>query len=140
MIIRLSLGDNDFTHYLEDFANGLRNRMFNCDYYPDFKEPVRNDYENVNAYSDAIIKYLNDEKKYDAERTKLMHPDARYKKGTASYRKICSEILRLWKIYANNHGMDRFTPDISIQHSFEEGWENGEVVCYFSAYDRCIVK
>lgn len=141
MIIRLTLSDNDHTQCLEEFCEGLRNRMFNCEFFPDFNRPERENYDSGKAYANALVEYLDKERAYDKERYRLMDADARYKKGTKDYNTICAEVLRLWKIFAaKDEWLARQTPLVSIQHSLEEGWENGEVVYYFTPYDKFITK
>jgi hypothetical protein len=143
MIIRLTLSDNDFTHYIEEFCLGLRDRMFNYEYIPSFSEPMVETYKgDVETYSQDWISYLERRKAYQNKRAKLMNPDNRYKKGTKEYKEICDEVRRLWKMFTEkNVGyIADEVPKVSIQHSLEEGWENGEVVYYFTPYDKYITK
>ena len=136
MIIRLTLGDNDFTSDLEDFCKRLRDRMFA------FDEPCpdNNDYPGVEEYSQAIIDWLNRRKLADETRRYLMNPDNRFSKKNKEYHQICQEVKRLWIKFAKEIDMERFVPDISIQYSLDEKWENGEVVYYFTPYDRFITQ
>lgn len=136
MIIRLTLGDNDFTSDLEDFCKRLRDRMFV------FDEPCpdKNDYPGVEEYSRAIIDWLDRRKLADETRRHLMNPDNRFSKKNQEYHQICSEVERLWSKFAEKIDMERFVPYISIQYSLDEKWENGEVVYYFTPYDQFITQ
>lgn len=141
MIIRLTFADNDHTQYIEEFCEGLRDRMFNCEFFPDFNEPKKENYDSVEAYSYALERHWDKERAYNKERVRLMNPNARYTKGTKAYNAICAEVLRLWKLFAaKDEWLARQTPTVSIQHSLKEGWENGEVVYYFTPYDKFITK
>ena len=140
MIIRLTLAESDYTHYLEVFCEGLRDRMFHHSTYPDIIEPKSEcDFNNRQEFLTAYMEYYKKCDDMDKIRKKLINPNNRYKKGTKAYKDICNEVLRLWAIFADNHSLKEI-PLVSIQHCLEEGDENGEVVYYFSAYNKYITK
>lgn len=135
MIIKLSFGDNALSHYLETFCVGLRDKMFSYDDdMPDLSMMSLS--EKISVLSKQIERY--DELK--EIRCTLMNPSNHFLRGSKEYRTICLEVKRLWGEYSKTCGMAMFTPDISIQYSLKEQWQNGEVVYYFTVYDRCIVQ
>ena len=137
MIIRLDLVENDFTGYLEEFCVGLRNRMFVMD---ESEYPIRDNYDSVESYSQAWMDYLDRKQALDKTRCHLMNPMNRFKKGTSAYKQICNEVLRLWSIYAETVDMSRWIPKVSIQYELKEQDENGEVVYYWTPYDKFITQ
>lgn len=136
MIIRLTFVDNDFTQYLEEFCEGLRDRMFAFEE----KWPECTEFSSVDEYSKAWITFLDAKKEADNTRRRLMKPDNRFTKQSKEYRQICNEVIRLWNKFAPSVDMERWTPDVSIQYSLNEECENGEVVYYFTPYDKWITQ
>ena len=137
MIIRLDLVENDFTQYLEEFCMGLRDKMFVMDKDED---PLKENYDSIESYSQAIIDYLDRKNTLYKKRCHLMKPENHFKKGSKEYKEICDEVLRLWDIYAEAVDMYRWTPKVSIQYELKEQWENGEVVYYWTVYDKFITQ
>lgn len=139
MIIRLSFGDNDITNYLEDFCKGLRNRMFTMEMKS--YDIVKEDYDSVESYSGALMKFWDEEKALEKTRCYLMWPENQFKKGSKEHKQICAEVLRLWRQFAPTVEMEGWgDPDISIQYTLKEQWENGEATYYWTAYDVCITQ
>ena len=140
MIIRLSFGDNDITNYFEDFCKGLRNRMFTVEATA-FDTVHKEDYDSVEKYSEALVKFWDEEKALEKTRYYLMDPDHKFKKGSKEHKQIREEVLRLWRLFAPTVEMDNWgDPDISIQYELKEQWENGEATYYWTAYDVCITQ
>lgn len=138
MIIRLSFSDNDITSYFEDFCKGLRNKMFVMD---DNEWPTKENYDSVEAYSQAWFDYCDRKDTLYKTRCHLMSPDNQFKKGSSEHKQIIAEVLRLWRIYAPTVEMDDWgDPDVSIQYELKEQWENGEATYYWTAYDTCITQ
>lgn len=137
MIIRLDLVENDFTGYLEEFCIGLRDRMFVMD---ESEDPVRDNYDSAESYCQAFMDYLDRKKVLYETRCHLMKPENRFKKGSSEYKQICNEVLRLWSIYAETVDMSGWIPKVSIQYELKEQWENGEVVYYWTPYDKFITQ
>ena len=69
-----------------------------------------------------------------------MRPENRFSQDSEEYKEICDEVKRLWDIFAEKVDMQRWTPSVSIQYSLNEKWENGEVVYYFTPYDKWITQ
>ena len=145
MILRLTFGDNDCVHYIEDFCNNLRERMFDYHTHPELKEPVVpvndcNSDEEMGAYLASWRTYFDKRNEIKNERRRLMPPSNHYKKNSTDYKIICAEVKRLWLLYVekNNLGCSFDFIDISIRHRITEKDENGEVVYYFTAFDRTI--
>ncbi len=136
MIIRMTFCDNDFTGYLEDFCIRLRDKMFKpiCGY------PKRENYSSVEEYSRALIEVWDKEKAQNKTREKLMSVDNRFSTNSAEYKQICDEVIRLWKEFAKTCDMERWIPNVSIQYKLKEKWENGEVVYYWTPYDKFITQ
>ena len=142
MIIRLSFGDNDITDYFEDFCKGLRNKMFTREETA-FDVIHKEDYDSVEKYSEALIKFWDEEKALEKTRYYLMDPDHKFKKGSKEHKQIQEEVLRLWKIFAAKPEVEMTNwgdPNISIQYELKEQWENGEATYYWTAYDVCITQ
>lgn len=139
MIIRLSFGDNDITNYFEDFCKGLRNKMFTMD--SKSCDIVRENYESVESYCEALTKHWDEEKALYETRCHLMCPDHQFKKGSKEHKQIQAEVLRLWRLFAPTVEMDDWgDPEVSIQYELKEQWENGEATYYWTAYDVCITQ
>lgn len=136
MIIRLTFVDNDFTQYLEEFCEGLRDRMFAFEE----KWPDSAKFSSVDEHRNACISWLEAKRKAEETRRRLMHPDNRFTKQSKEYRQICDEVIRLWNKFAPSVDMERWTPDVSIQYSLDEKCDNGEVVYYFTPYDKWITQ
>ena len=136
MIIRLTFGDNDFTQYLEDFCEGLRIRMFAFDE----NYPRKDAFSSKEEYSQAWIDFMDAKHKADETRHHLLNPDNRFTKKSKEYRQICDEVIRLWNAFAPSVDMEGWEPDVSIQYSLAEKWENSEVVYYFTPYDKWITQ
>lgn len=139
MIIRLTLVDNDFTGYLEEFCEGLRDKMFTMDGAKSY-DITRENYDSVESYCEALHDFWDREKALYETRCYLMKPDNKFKKGSKEHKQIIEEVLRLWKIYASTVDMERWTPNVSIQYELKEQWENGEVVYYWTPYDKFITQ
>lgn len=137
MIICLTFADNDFSHYLENFCEGLRDRMFS--FYED-EYPERTNFDFDLEYLKAATDFCKLERERRAKRVKLMRPENRFSQESEEYKEICDEVKRLWYTFAKKIDMQRWTPNVSIQYSFEEKWENGEVVYYFTPYDKWITQ
>ena len=54
MIIRLTFADNDFTHYLEQFCEGLRDKMF----LPTEELPEENHFLSFEEYCKAAFDFF----------------------------------------------------------------------------------
>lgn len=137
MIIRLTFGDNDVILELSDFCEGLRDRMFA------FEEPwpERSESSSVEEYRNALISYLDARNKSDETRRKLMDSEKKFDKRSKAYKQICDEVIRLWNKFAPSVDMENWgTPDVSIQYSLDEKWENAEVVYYFTTHDKWIAQ
>ena len=136
MIIRLTMAESDFIDALEQFALGLKYKMF------EFDEPA----PCVSDYSvptDYIVDYNNWIHRANAlkdVRAYLMNPENRFKPGSKEHKEIIEEVLRQWELYAPTVDLEEFTPNVSIQYELAEKWENSEVVYYFTAYDRTIIQ
>ena len=140
MIIRLSFADNDIIYYVEQFCEGLRNRMFTMDGAKS-TDIVRENYDSSDSYCKALIEFWDKERAMYKTRCYLMDPDNKFNKGSKEHKQIIEEVLRLWRIYAPTVDMDDWgDPNISIQYELEEKWENSEVVYYWTAYDKCITQ
>lgn len=140
MIIRLTFQESDYTHHLEDFCENLRDRLFNHETFSDLAKPSVNDFNDENKYFNAMTAYFEKCNAISNKRKYMLSPHKIYEKNTADYKTLCSEIFRLWEIYADEHDMSDFTPDIDICHMIDDQDENGEVVYYFVAFNRYITK
>lgn len=136
MIIRITVGDNDFTYYIEQFCDNLRDRMF----VMDEPYPERTDYGNEEEYVNAVVASFDRSHAMKETRYRLLDYRKKFVNGTYEYSEICNEVQRLWKEYAENAHLETFTPDVSIQYSLDELDENGEVVYYFSTHDMFITQ
>lgn len=139
MIIRLSFSDNDIANYLEDFCKGLRDKMFTME--KKSYDIMKEDYDSVEGYSGALMKFWDEEKALEKTRCYLMRPENQFKKGSKEHKQICAEVLRLWRLFAPTVGMENWgDPTVSIQYELKEQWENGEATYYWTAYDICITQ
>lgn len=139
MIIHMTFCDNDFTHYLEEFCNGLRNKMFqSLKQHPEL--PKERDIASVNAYIATYNEWRDYEKYMEDTRNKLLNPEHHFARNSAEYKQICDEVIRLWNEFAKTCDMEEWVPYVSIQYELEEKWENGEAVYYFTAYDKFITQ
>ena len=136
MIIRLTMAESDFIEALENFAIGLKHKMFKSDEVP----PCISDYSVPADYIDDYNDYLYRTKAINDNRARLMNPENQFPVGSQEHKEIISEVLRLWKLYAPTVDLQDFTPDVSVQYELKEMWENSEVVYYFTAYDRTIIQ
>jgi hypothetical protein len=133
----MTFAESDFSHYLEKFCEGLRDRMFavNWDAYPDHSS-----FASPHEFFEAFDIFCKARNEMNEKRSKLMRPENRFSKDSEEYMEICNEVKRLWHEYAESVDMQRWAPDVSIQYSLEEKWENGEVVYYFTPYDKFITQ
>lgn len=139
MIIRMTFCDNDFTQYLEDFCVGLRDRMFNPK-FSELREVNKDDYDSVEEYSQALIEAWDKQEAQQKTRERLMSVYNNFHTSSAEYKQICEEVIRLWKEFAKTCDMERWIPYVSIQYKLKEKWENGEVVYYWTPYDKFITQ
>lgn len=135
MIIRITIGDNDFAYDLEQFCDHLRDKMFTNEE----PWPKKEQYDTKEEYMDAIIARFNRNEALKATRHRLLDTDKRLVKNTSEYNEVCDEVKRIWKEEMDEF-LSRMTPDVSIQYSLDELDENGEVVYYFSTHDQFITQ
>ena len=134
MVIKMSLcRDSDLVHYLADFCKGLTWRMFD-EFDIESPDMVSGDQEENYRRLDE---HREARKAMREKKERLMNPRHTFAKGGVDQKEIIAEVLRLWKIYAEEHSI-RYTPTVSIQYGVREHWENSEVLYYFTATDQCI--
>ena len=136
MIIRMTVNDNDFTEYLEQFASGLNTRLLNL----------------VNSVSkDATIdEKLNAYKDWDRTFT-LLNPNCTTSKNITENDKafMNRQVDRAWSLFISKHITSEDVEDngleylidsfeCSIGYDFKDMWENGEVVYYFTTNQKYI--
>lgn len=146
MIIRLSIADNDFSHRIAQFCNGLKYKMFSIETHKELNDIDANSYPDIKTKSkeeiEAIIDDINRQKKVrDAIKTlraKLMKPGLYFEPDSIEFKKIENEILRLWLLYADDD-IKKFIPNISLVKYIDERDENGEAVYYMTAFDAVII-
>lgn len=131
MIIRMTVEDNDFTELLEDFANDLRKFFF---------QETKSNYEN--DYNPEITLQL-----IETEETIRQTLWAESMKEVTEEGKtlLKARLHIMWGKYVDSGEQeDRIKDylkkdfDCSFSFKFEDKWENGEVVYYFTGADKWI--
>jgi hypothetical protein len=133
MVIKMTFRDSDLVHYLEEFCNRLTWRMFDTN-IGEAPDSIKDDIGEYTKWAIKQIEYCNLMKE---KQWRLMNPRHHFPKGGVDQKEIIAEVLRLWKIYDEEHSIG-YTPQVSIQYGVKEHWENGEVLYYFTATDQCI--
>ena len=133
MVIRMTFRDSDLVHYLEEFCDRLTWRMFNAN-IGEAPDSIKDDIGEYTKWARKQIEYCNLMKE---KQRRLMNPRHHFPKGGVDQKEIIAEVLRLWKIYDEEHSIG-YTPQVSIQYGVKEHWENSEVLYYFTATDQCI--
>ena len=131
MIIRMTVEDNDFTELLEDFANDLRKLFF---------QETKSNYEN--DYSPEILRQL-----IETEETirQTLWADS-VKEVTDEGKTLLKARLHImWGGYVDSGEQEDRIKDylkrdfkVDLSFKFEDKWENGEVVYYFTHADKWI--
>ena len=118
MVIKMSLcRDSDLVHYLADFCKGLIWRMFD-----DFDIPWPELIPGAQEENAKLLDAHREARKAMCEKKeRLMNPRHHFPKGGVDQKEIIAEVLRLWKIYAEEHSI-RYTPTVSIQYGVKEHW------------------
>lgn len=125
MIIRMTVEDNDFTELLEDFANDLVNLFFqettyNCsnDYNPEILHQLIETEETIRRtlWAESMKEVTEEGKTLLKARLHIMW--GRYVDSGEQEDEIKDYLKRDFKV------------DISFK--FEDKWENGEAVYYFT--------
>ena len=133
MVIKMTFRDSDLVNYLEEFCDRLTWRMFD-EYDIEFPELIPGAQEENAKLLDA---HREARKAMCEKKARLLDPEHHFKKGSEEHKEIIAEVLRLWKIYDEEHSIG-YTPQVSIQYGVKEHWENSEVLYYFTATDQCI--
>ena len=133
MVIKMTFRDSDLVHYLAEFCERLTWRMFD-EYDIEFPELIPGAQEENAKLLDA---HREARKAMLEKKARLLDPEQHFKKGSEEHKEIIAEVLRLWKIYDEEHSIG-YTPQVSIQYGVKEHWENSEVLYYFTATDQCI--
>ena len=131
MIIRMTVDDNDFTELLENFADDLRKLLF---------DETKYTYQNDN--NPEILRQL-----IETEETirQTLWADS-IKDVTDEGKTLLKARLHImWGKYVDSGEQeDRIKDylkkdfDCSFSFKFEDKWENGEVVYYFTGADKWI--
>lgn len=133
MVIKMTFRDSDLVYYLADFCKGLVWRMFN-----DFDIPWPELIPGAQEENEKLLDAHSEAREAMREKkARLMNPRHHFPKGGVDQKEIIAEVLRLWKIYDEEHSIG-YTPQVSIQYGVKEHWENSEVLYYFTATDQCI--
>lgn len=131
MIIRMTVEDNDFTEMLEDFANDLRKLFF---------QETKSNYEN--DYNPEILRQL-----IETEETirQTLWADS-IKEVTDEGKTLLKARLHImWGNYVDSGAQEDRIKDylkrdfkVDLSFKFEDKWENGEAVYYFTHADKWI--
>ena len=122
MIIRMTLDDNDFTEFIEKFADRL---FLNLMHY------VPENPDDIIEMNDAIAKLLVTQEKYSPDIIAFcvgIIEELWYK-----YVKECSELKTDTEYLINKF-------KVSMSTTYEEKWENGEAVYYFTSNQHYITQ
>lgn len=131
MIIRMTVEDNDFTEMLEDFATDLRKLFF---------QETKSSYEN--DYNPEILRQL-----IEAEETIRQTLWAESVKEVTDEGKtlLKARLHIMWGRYVDSGEQEDGVKDylkrdfkVDLSFNFEDKWENGEVVYYFTTADKWI--
>jgi hypothetical protein len=138
MIIRMIVEDNDFTEMLEDFANDLK-KLFFQETKSNFQE-TKSNYEN--DYNPEILHQL-----IETEETIRQTLWAGSIKEVTEEGKILlkARLYIMWGKYVDSGEQEDRIKDylkrdftVSFSFNFEDKWENGEAVYYFTTADKWI--
>lgn len=129
MIIRLTLGDSDFTHVLKDFCI--------CEeYYTEKRDGFTlrdNLFKTGDFFADMDYEVVE-------KRRLFLNPYREWDESEPDYLILINEIHRQWNIFAEDHNLESWMqPIISIQNGLSEKDENGEVCYYFTAISQCLI-
>lgn len=131
MIIRLTIGDNDFTHIFRNFC-------IDSKYYTQKRNGftlLDNLFTIGDWFDDNCGKEIRDKRTHY-----LGNPHRHWNKKDNEYQELIEEIRRQWKIYAKDNNLESWLiPDVKIQYSLTEKDENGEVCYYFTCTGQCII-
>ena len=128
MIIRMTLGDNDFGERLASFAENLMSRLLDV-----WKDAVR-------------IGNKDKEKFFD-----LLSPEAYPRLDKDQKKLVCEAVRDAWETFVYKYAPcggknDRLRHylltnfQVSITYTLHEKWENGEVVYYFTWAQKYIIQ
>ena len=136
MIIRLTLGDNDFTDKLERFADNLFSRLF-------WDPRLRVNYDKLREqYSrDAILDMFTEENKIQD----ILNPNITESLTTEQKGVLKATTILRWNSFVDSLDIDTHTKaylkknfKVSFSFSFKDKWENGEAVYYFTTAKKWI--
>lgn len=138
MIIRMTLGDNDFTRELEMFTKSLlSDLMFSKD----------EEFYGLDSV-DAKIQYMD----YKHKIQNLLNPNNDSILDRPSRKLICHEVQKLWNQYVRHRAISsgRFSdfPEVYLMDNFKvsviyrmaDMWENGEAVYFFTTNNKFITQ
>ena len=138
MIIRITVNDNDFTEYLEQFASGLNSRLLNLVNLVSEDAPID---EKLNAHIDWDKTF------------KLLNPNCtNYHNITENDKAFMKQQVNIaWSLFINKHitnedaeddGLKYFLDNFecTVGYDFKDMWENGEVVYYFTTNQKYITQ
>ena len=130
MIIRMTVDDNDFTELLEDFADNLREHFFQE------TKSLRDDC-SPEAFHALITTEETIRQTLWADSTKEVTEEGKIL--------LKARLHIMWGKYVDSGEQEDSTKDYlkkyfncSFSFKFEDKWENGEAVYYFTTADKWI--
>ena len=131
MIIRMTVEDNDFTELLEDFTGDLREHFF---------QYTRSYLKDSSTFDNFYDIFETEEKIRRA-----MWAQAPDVPDNASLNALEERLHTLWDKYIDSGEQEDNEKEslkrdfkVSFGFKFEEKWENGEVIYYFTTADKWI--
>lgn len=136
MIIRLTVGDNDFTEFMEGYLKYFLQRLLCCDFDKDVSSLTR----------DEIILSIQRHKKVG----QLFNPNNSHKLSDENKEFIMDAVKSDFHRYVDEYsmtglGIDKHVSDylkskfqVSILESFTDKWENGEAFYWLQHSNQVI--
>ena len=129
MIIRMTVRDNDFTDILERFANNLLERIYYVPPMPETSNPIEW-YETI-VKPQIEIQKISDNDTPFTSRDDLLLLTVKIKMVWHDFVQTLNRPSET-KIYLDKHF------EVDIRNKYEDCWENGEVVYYFTNAQKWI--
>lgn len=132
MIFRMTVEDNDYTELVETFADNLFDKLYWFGENPD----------EMNLYTGYSTRYTAQE---DLQR--ILNPNITTHLTREDEIILRGAIIVKWaeyvdKLHKNEH-TDKYLRDnfqVTVGYTFEDKWENGEVVYYFTTNNSILTQ
>lgn len=150
MLIRMTLKDNDFTELLETFSNDLIRKLLSFPLSAEKEKEIKEKSNRIDSLneedSQELYAFYLKNFNYTTEMNNILNPNLCEKPNQEQEKVVLESVREHFKYYLESCLLEEDTKncisssfEVNISHSYEDRWENGEVVYYSSTNNKYLI-